>query len=89
MSVDKNILGLVNLGREKGGSAIVRVDSLHKPPVSLADLIRPRSRGKTKNLIGLLLGHGARARRAAMPRARVRLSVFAPTGYPAVKIGFQ
>ena len=89
MSVDKNILGLVNLGREKGGSAIVRVDSLHKPPVSLADLIRPRSRGKTKNLIGILLGHGARARRASLPRVGIRMSVFTPEGAAAIKIRFQ
>jgi hypothetical protein len=57
--------------------------------------IRP-SRGETghsslkpKDLIGLLLAHGARTRRHARPRCRIYLDVFTPSGIPAVEIGFD
>jgi hypothetical protein len=41
---------------------------------------------RTKELVGLLLSHGARTWRNSFPRTDVRLRVFAPNGKPAIKI---
>jgi len=41
---------------------------------------------KARDLIGLLMSHGARIRRAARPRCNIVLDVVTPAGYPAVEI---
>lgn len=55
---------------------------LHEAAMRLADLglSRSRSRNKTKDLIGVLLCHGARAWRYAQPEAHIHLHITAPTG---------
>lgn len=53
------------------------------------DLFKPRSVSKTKNLIKFLLGHGARAQRATLPRKHTRLRVCRPNGVSAVKLRFN
>jgi hypothetical protein len=55
----------------------------------LADVRRTGARFKTKDLVGLLLSHGARAWRASLPPANVRVHAVTPTGESAVKISFQ
>jgi hypothetical protein len=45
-----------------------------------------RTGRKAKDLVGLLMSHGARIRRAARPRCDVRLAVYTPGGEPAVEI---
>lgn len=40
--------------------------------------------GKARQLMGLIKAHHARARRATHPKCAIRLSVFTPTGRPAV-----
>ena len=89
MLSEKDVLGLVDAGREVGRPALVRVDALHQGAVGPPDVRRAGPRAKAKNLIGFLLGHRARARRAALPRCRVRLEVFTPAGLPAVEISFE
>lgn len=44
---------------------------------------------RTKDLVALLLSHGARAWRGSFPVAVVRLRVFAPDGKPAIKISLD
>ncbi|WP_113371802.1 hypothetical protein [Rhizobium sp. SYY.PMSO] len=55
---------------------------LHEAAMRLADLglSRSRSRNKTKDLIGILLCHGARAWRYSQPEAHIHLHIKAPTG---------
>ncbi len=53
------------------------------------DLFKPRSASKTKNLIKFLLGHGARAQRATLPKKYTRLRVKGPGGRAAVKLSFR
>ena len=89
MSVEKNALGLVDASRQEIRAAAIRMDALHKAPMGLTDLLRVGAGRKTKDFIGLLLGHGARTRRASCPRALVRLRVFTPAGKPAVQVCFQ
>lgn len=45
-----------------------------------------RSRLKAKDLVGLLLCHGARAWRASQPLAYTRIRSVGPSGRPAVRL---
>ncbi|MEP3437208.1 MAG: hypothetical protein ABJN75_10555 [Hoeflea sp.] len=62
---------------------------LHEAAMRLADLGFTRPRSKTKDLVGLLLCHGARAWRSSQPRAFIRVKAATPVGYAAVKIRLQ
>jgi hypothetical protein len=57
--------------------------------VRAPDFLSARPRLHAKDLIGLLLGHFAARRRAALPRCRVTLCVFTLAGLPAVQIRDQ
>jgi hypothetical protein len=50
---------------------------LHEAAMRLAEFRPGRKRGKSKELVALLLSHGARAWRSAQPAARVHLHVAA------------
>ncbi len=63
--------------------------ALHKAAMSLADFRLASARLRTKDLVGLLLSHGARAWRASQPRANVRVRAVSPGGLLAVKIRLQ
>jgi hypothetical protein len=60
--------------------------TLRQAATRLADFRSPGNRFKTRDLVALLLSHGARSWRASQPAARVRVKVFAPDGHPAVRI---
>jgi hypothetical protein len=58
---------------------------LHEAAMRLADIGLSRSRSrKTKDLIGLLLCHGARAWRYSQPQARIHLHITSPSGQAPV-----
>ena len=63
------------------------VGTLRQAATRLADFRSQGNRFKTRDLVALLLSHGARSWRASQPPAHVRLRVFAPDGRPAVRIG--
>ena len=50
---------------------------------------RKKSRLKTRDLVGLLLSHSARAWRSSMPYVSVKLAVRSPTGNAAVRYGYK
>ena len=89
MIAQKSVLSLIDFRREERGSPLVRVDPLHESAVSGTNLGPVGAGRKAKDLIGLLVGHGARLRRSARPRCRITLEVLSPTGQPAVKIRCQ
>ena len=60
--------------------------TLRHAATRLADFRSPGNRFKTRDLVALLLSHGARSWRASQPAARVRMRGFAPDGRPAVRI---
>ncbi|MDN5928000.1 MAG: hypothetical protein L0I29_13080 [Hyphomicrobiales bacterium] len=60
--------------------------TLRMAATRLADFRSPGNRFKTRDLVALLLSHGARSWRASQPAARVRVRVFAPDGRPAIRI---
>lgn len=53
---------------------------LHEAAMRIADLGLGRKRSVTKDLIGILLCHGARAWRYSQPEANIHLHVRAPGG---------
>lgn len=59
---------------------------LRQAAMRLADIGRAGSRLKTKDLIGLLVSHGARAWRTSLPAVDVRVRATTPAGRAAVKI---
>ncbi len=52
------------------------------------DVMRPRSRKSATQLVSLLLGHGARAKRAINPYSKTKLNVISPSGKKAIRIQF-
>ena len=86
MAAKKNVLGLIDAGREIRRPPLVGMQFLHERPVSLPDILRAGARLKAKDLIGLLFRHFAGTRRSALPRVRTALRVFTPSGAAAVRI---
>lgn len=84
--LQKDVLGLVDASGKAAGAPGIRVDALHQGPMGFADRLLARPRLKPQDIVGLLLRHRARARRAALPRVAITLSVFTPAGRPAVEI---
>ena len=89
MAAKKDVLGLVDPGREIRRPPLVGMQSLHQGAVRASDVLGARAGLKAKDLVSLLLRHWPAARRAPLPRCRVLLRVLAPTGRPAVKISCQ
>jgi hypothetical protein len=89
MAAEKNVLGLIDSGREIRRAPLVGMEFLHEHAVGLPDLRGARPRLHAKDLIGLLFSHFAAPARASVPRCRVTLSVFTPAGRPAVQIRDQ
>ncbi|MBX3598469.1 MAG: hypothetical protein KF874_12940 [Rhizobiaceae bacterium] len=65
------------------------IQALYQAASRLADARRGAPRFKTRDLVGLLLSHGARTWRNSQPRAFVRLRVFSPENRVAVKLNFR
>lgn len=61
--------------------------ALNQAARRLGELAMPRARkGRTRDLVGLLLAHGSRAWRASLPRASVRVRVETAEGLAAVRL---
>lgn len=89
MIAEKPVFSLVDFRSEERGAALVRVNPLHQAPVGPPDFRLTGAGRKAKDLISLLVSHGARIRRAARPRCVVTVDVFTPAGIPAVEISFE
>ena len=89
MFAEKPVFGLVDFRREERRPSLVGVNPLHQPAMSRPDFRLSGAGRKAKDLIGLLISHGARIRRAARPRCRIALDVVTPAGDPAVEISFE
>ena len=89
MSAEKPVLSLVELPSQERRAPLVRVYPHHEPTVGRPDFRLTGAGRKAKDLIGLLISHGARIRRAARPRCTIALDVFTPAGEAAVEISFE
>ena len=88
-SAEQPVLSFVDFRREERRAALIGVEPLHQVPMRGPDFRLTGAGRKAKDLIGLLVSHGARIRRAARPRCAIRLDVFTPAGKPAVEISFE
>jgi hypothetical protein len=59
---------------------------LHEAALKLAGMGLNRSHEKTRDLVAMLLGHGARAWRASQPRAVLHLHVVNPKGRHTLRL---
>jgi hypothetical protein len=94
MSAEKTASGLVEsnlveFDRTGRRPALIGVDLLHQATVRRTDFRLTGAGRKAKDLVGVLMSHGARIRRAARPRCDIRLAVYTPGGEPAVEISFD
>jgi hypothetical protein len=62
--------------------------ALRVAAMRLADT-RKKPRLKTRDLVGMLLSHGARAWRNSLPPVTVKLTVKTPDGISAVRVGYK
>ena len=83
MSAEKSVLSLIDFSRKDRRPALVGVNAAHQPPMGRADFGLAGAGRKAKDLIGLLLCHAARARRASRPVTSVRVEAVSPAGHPA------
>ena len=89
MLSEKSVLSFVDFRREERRPALVGMYPEHEAAMSGPDVGLTGPGRKAKDLIGLLVSHGARIRRAARPRVAISLDVFTPAGLTAVEIGFE
>lgn len=78
--------GLVDGSAKSIRAAVASNHPLSQAAMRLSDAREGRSRFKAKELVGLLLCHGARAWRASQPVVGIRLSVRSPNGPSAVRL---
>ncbi len=64
------------------------LSALRTAAMRLADA-RKKPKLKTRDLVGLLLSHGARAWRNSLPPVTVKLVVKSPDGVSAVRFGYK
>jgi len=75
MAMNENIPDVSVGGGAKSKQKAYALHPLHEAAMRIAEIGRGRSRSKTKDLIGVLLCHGARAWRYSQPEARIHLHV--------------
>ncbi|MDK1492140.1 hypothetical protein QN219_19060 [Sinorhizobium sp. 7-81] len=78
MAVNENVPGVTVMPGKKTKSSRIGLHPLHEAAMRIADLGLNRSKAKTRDLVGMLLTHGARAWRSTQPRAGIHLHVSAP-----------
>lgn len=65
------------------------IQALYQAAGRLADARRGAPRFKTRDLVGLLLSHGARTWRNSQPHVTVRVRAVSPDGRPAVRMALR
>ena len=89
MASKQHILRFIDASSKIRRAPLVGMQFLHEPPVRPPNLVGAGSGLKAKDLIRLLLRHWPGPRRQTLPRCRIGLRVFTPSGLPAVKIRCQ
>jgi arabinogalactan endo-1,4-beta-galactosidase len=83
MAKNGNVSETANKGSQ-GKSATLH--PLHEAALKLAGMGLTRSQTKTRDLVAMLLGHGARAWRASQPDVKLHLHVTTPQGAHPVRL---
>lgn len=85
MALNEDHLDIGNQPDRSRRNPRLALNPLHEAAVRLADFGLNRSRSRTKDLMNLLICHGARAWRYSQPEARIHLHVGKQSGrYPVV-----
>jgi hypothetical protein len=87
MRADKNDTTASNSSKE-AKQVPATLGALRTAAMRLADT-RKKPKLKTRDLVGLLLSHGARAWRCSLPPVKVTLAVKTPDGVTAVRFGYS
>jgi hypothetical protein len=84
MGMNENSIdfGSIALSRARGAA----LNPLHEAAMRLAGLGLGRSKEKTRDLVSMLLSHGARAWRQTQPEAGIHLHVGAHSGRSPVRM---
>ena len=88
MAAKKDVLGLIDAGREVRRPSLVGMQFLYERPMRATNLLRARPGLKAKDLISLLFSHFSTARRARASTC-ITLRVLTPVGLPAVEVSCQ
>jgi hypothetical protein len=80
MAMNENMPEFSIDGGAKGRPKAYALHPLHEAAMRIADLGLNKPRARTKDLINVLLCHGARAWRYSQPEARIHLHIASPTG---------
>ena len=75
MALNENSKGPDNPPDRKNSNPRAVLHPLHEAAIRIADLGLSRPRAKTRDLVGLLLCHGARAWRYSQPQANIHLHI--------------
>ncbi|BDA84725.1 hypothetical protein Sa4125_22670 [Aureimonas sp. SA4125] len=86
MTIDQESLGHMDHASNRFGGTVVGMHPLHQASRRINEFREGRSLLKAKDLVGLLLCHGARAWRASQPAASPRLVVYSPVGDRAIRL---
>lgn len=85
MGMNENGAGLTPAPEKKLKSPRSALHPLHEAAMRIAELgSRPKS--KTKDLVTLLLTHGARAWRSTQPGVQIHLHITSPSGRYPIRI---
>jgi len=75
MRAKQNFLGLVYSGGKIRRPPLVGMQFLHEQPVRPANVVRRSALRNAKDLLSLLFGHFASARRMTLPRCRTTVTI--------------
>lgn len=86
MAMNENSVELAFKPAQKSRAKGVALNPLHEAAMRLAGLGLNRSKEKTRDLVAMLLSHGARAWRHSQPEANVHLHIGIRAGRAPVRI---
>ena len=89
MSIEQQTVEYLNNDRRKRLAGNAGSHPLQQAALRLGEVRDGRSKMKAKDLVGLLLCHGARAWRSSQPVAHSRVLARGPSGHPAIKLRFR
>ena len=86
MAMNENGPGFTPAPDKKRRAPHSALHPLHEAAMRIAEIGINRPRSKTKDLVTLLLTHGARAWRSTQPAAQLHVHVTSPSGRYPVRI---
>ncbi len=88
MSIDTHQTAAPAETLNRSSQGLAGAHPLQQAAIRLSDVREGRSKLKAKDLVGLLLCHGARAWRSSQPIAHTRIKVRTQAEHPAVRLRF-